>query len=153
LVGPSPALRRRLLACNADSTHANAAVVLQDQHASCGIALAVDLLEDDELDEAIQLRDYDILAGYTEPWRDPHELVRPLLGSDGVRNFSGYADDRVDTLIRGSILREDREFRRERYTLIEEAVRDDVPVIVLFHPYAYDAVSTRISGYTALPPV
>lgn len=153
LIGIPTDLRLRLLTNNADATLANTAIVLQEQLASCGIALSVDLLEDDELDEAIRLRDYDILAGYTEPWRDPHELVRPLLGAGGTRNFSGYAEERVETLIRGAILREDRAFRQERYTLIERAVQDDVPVIVLFHPYAYDAVSASLVGYGTYPPV
>lgn len=153
LLGIPTDLRVRLLTNNADATLANTAIVLQEQLASCGIALSVDLLEDAELDEAIRLRDYDLLAAYTEPWRDPHELVRPLLGADGTRNFSGYADDRVEPLIRGAILWPDRAFRRERYALIEEAVQEDVPVIVLFHPHTYDAVSTKVAGYSTLPPV
>jgi peptide/nickel transport system substrate-binding protein len=153
LLGIPTDLRLRLLTNNADATLANTAVVLQEQLASCGIALSVDLLEDADLEEAIRLRDYDIVAAYTEPWRDPHELVRPLLGTDGLRNFSGYADERVEVLIRGGILREDRAFRRERYTLIERAVQEDVPVIVLFHPYSFDAVSAQVTGYSTLPPV
>jgi len=146
-------LRIRLLADNADATLANTAVVLQEQLASCGIALSIDLLEGEELDEAIRRRDYDLLLGYTEPWRDPHELVRPLLAPDGARNRSGYDSEQVDVLIRGAILRADRAFRRDRYALIEEAVERDVPVIVLFHPYYYDAVSTGLAGYGMFPPV
>lgn len=153
LLGIPTDLRVRLLTNNADATLANTAIVLQEQLAACGIALSVDLLEDDELEEAIRLGDYDLLAAYTEPWRDPHELVRPLLMEDGSRNRSGYTDERVATLVRGAILREDRPFRRERYALIERAVQEDAPVIVLFHPHSYDAVSTRVAGYTTLPPV
>ena len=153
LLGIPTDLRLRLLTNNADATLANTAVVLQEQLASCGIALSVDLLEDADLEEAIRLRDYDLLATYTEPWRDPHELVRPLLVAGGTRNFSGYADEQVEALVRGAILREDRAFRRERYALIEQAVQEDVPVIVLFHPHTYDAISSRVAGYTALPPV
>lgn len=146
-------LRVRLLTDNTDATLANTAIVLQEQLASCGIALSVDLLEGDELDAAVRVRDYDLLAGYTEPWRDPHELVRPLLASDGMRNRSGYASEQVDVLIRGGILHENREFRRERYTLIEEAIERDAPVIVLFHPFSYDAVSADLAGYRTFPPV
>lgn len=153
LLGIPTDLRLRLLTNNADATLANTAIVLQEQLASCGIALSVDLLEDADLEEAIRLRDYDIVAAYTEPWRDPHELVRPLLGADGVRNLSGYDDEQVETLIRGGILREDRAFRQGRYALIEAAVQEDVPVIVLFHPYSFDAVSAQVAGYTTLPPV
>lgn len=145
-------LRLRLVTDDADATLANTAIVLQEQLAACGIALSVDLLEDAALEEAIRGRDFDLLAAYTEPWRDPHELVRPLLASDGIANHSGFADEQVDVLVRGAILREDRAFRRERYTLIEEAVQRAAPVIVLFHPHAYDAVATRLGAYTAYPP-
>jgi peptide/nickel transport system substrate-binding protein len=153
LLGIPTDLRVRLLTDNADATLANTAIVLQEQLASCGIALSVDLLEADELDEAILHRDYDLLLGYNEPWRDPHELVRPLLTSDGSRNRSGYASEQVNVLVRGSIYRADRAFRRERYALIEEAVERDAPVIVLFNPAYYDAVSGDLVGYRVLPPV
>lgn len=145
-------LRLRLVTDDADATLANTAIVLQEQLAACGIALSVDLLEDGALEDAIRQRDFDLLAAYAEPWRDPHELVRPLLASDGIRNHSGFADDRVDVLIRGAILREDRAFRRARYTLIEKAIQWAAPLIVLFHPHAYDAVATRLGAYTAYPP-
>jgi hypothetical protein len=59
----------------------------------------------------------------------------------------------VDVLIRGGILKQDRAFRRERYARIEEAIERDAPVIVLFHPHYYDAVSTQMAGYVAMPPV
>jgi peptide/nickel transport system substrate-binding protein len=153
LLGIPTDLRVRLLTDNADATLANTAIVLQEQLASCGIALSVDLLEGDELEEATLSRDYDLLAGYTEPWRDPHELVRPLLASDGTKNRSGYASEQVDILIRGAIYRDDLAFRIERYALIEEAVERDAPVIVLFNPDYYDAVSVDLAGYRALPPV
>lgn len=152
LLGIPTDLRLRLLTNNADATLANTAIVLQEQLASSGIALSVDLLQDAELDEAIRRRDFDLLASYTEPWRDPHELVRPLLSSDGARNASGFADERVDLLIRGAILRRDRALRRDRYALIEERVQETVPLIVLFHPHSYDAVTTSLQGYTAFPP-
>jgi peptide/nickel transport system substrate-binding protein len=152
LLGIPTDLRLRLLTNNADATLANTAIVLQEQLASCGIALSVDLLQDTDLDDAVRRREFDILASYTEPWRDPHELVRPLLASDGVRNASGFADERVDLLIRGAILRQDRAFRRGRYTRIEERVQETVPLIVVFHPHSYDAVTTALQGYTAFPP-
>jgi peptide/nickel transport system substrate-binding protein len=146
-------LRLRLLTDNADATLANTAVVLQEQLASCGIALSVELLQDDELAEAIRLRDFDLLAGYAPPWRDPHELVRPMLTPDGTRNRSGYVNEDMDILVRGAILHDDRAFRRGLYARIEERVLEDAPVIVLFHPHYFDAVTTSMAGYGMLPPV
>lgn len=146
-------LRLRLITNNADATLANTAVILQEQFAYGGIALSVELLEDDALQTAIRLGDYDLLADYTHPWRDPHELVRPLLASDGVRNRSGYVNPEVDGLIRGATFVALREVRANHYRRLQERVHMDVPVIVLFRPYYYDAMTVRLANYAQLPPV
>lgn len=146
-------LRVRLIANNADATLANTAVVLQEQLAYCGIALSVDLLEDAELEAAVGFGEYDLLADYTRPWRDPHELVRPLLASDGVGNRSGYANPEVDGLIRGATFVGHPDVRASQYARVQEHVHVDVPVIVLFRPYYYDAMTVRLANYAQLPPV
>ena len=146
-------IRLHLLMDNADATLANTAVVLQDQLANCGISLSITLLEGDELLGAIAAGDFDVLVGYSEPWRDPHELAWPLLATDGAENRSGYASTEVDATMRLAIALDDDGFRRSRYTRLEELIRRDVPVVPLFRPYVWDAVSTQFPGYAALPPV
>lgn len=146
-------LRLRLLADNSDATLANTAVVLQEQLAWCGIALSIDLLDGNELEVAMRVRDYDLLASYTRPWRDPHELVRPLLASDGFGNRSGYAVPEVDGMIRGATMVADRDLRREKYTQLQERILEDTPVIVLFRPHYFDAMSRKIVDYAPLQPV
>ncbi|MCA9833792.1 MAG: ABC transporter substrate-binding protein [Thermomicrobiales bacterium] len=145
-------IRLHLLTDNADATLANTAVVLQDQFANCGISLSITLLDGAELADAVANGDYDLLVSYSEPWRDPHELVWPLLSSHGVDNWSGFSSAEIDTLLRAAVLLDDDAFRRGRYTRLEQLVRRDVPVIPLFRPYVWDAVSTRYPGYSALPP-
>lgn len=145
-------IRLHLLADNADSTLANTAVVLQDQLANCGISLSITLLDGEELALAVQHREYDLLVSYSEPWRDPHELVWPLLASDSVSNWSGYNSVEVDVALRAAIARSDREFRVGRYSRLEQIIMRDAPVIPLFRPHVWDAVSTRFPGYAALPP-
>lgn len=152
-IGIHADLRLRLLADNSDATLANTAVVLQEQLAYCGIALSVELLEGEELDAAMHSRDYDLLASYTRPWRDPHELVRPLLASDGFANRSGYAVPEVDGMIRGATMVADRELRRDKYTQLQERILEDMPVIVLFRPHYFDAMSRKIVDYAPLQPV
>ncbi|MCO5217986.1 MAG: ABC transporter substrate-binding protein [Thermomicrobiales bacterium] len=145
-------IRLHLLADNADSTLANTAVVLQDQLANCGISLSITLLDGEELDAAVRGDEYDLLVSYSEPWRDPHELVWPLLASDGVNNWSRYDSVEIDTVLRAAIALSDREFRIGRYSRLERIILRDAPVIPLFRPHVWDAVSTRYPGYTALPP-
>lgn len=145
-------IRLHLLTDNDDATLANTAVVLQDQFANIGISLSITLLDGVELADAVANGDYDLLVSYSEPWRDPHELVWPLLSSQGVDNWSGFASAEVDTLLRAAVMLDDDDFRIGRYTRLENLVRRDVPVIPLFRPYVWDAVSTRYPGYSALPP-
>lgn len=150
--GIPPDLRLHLLTDNADSTLANTAVVLQEQLANCGISLSITLLEGQELADAIAVGDYDLLVSYSEPWRDPHELVWPLLHSSGPHNWSGYAKAEVDILLEAAIALPSEEFRRARYTRLESIIHRDVPCIPLFRPYVWHAVNVRYPGYAALPP-
>lgn len=145
-------LRLHLLADNADATLANTAVVLQEQLANCGISLSITLLDGDDLDDAIATGGYDLLVSYSEPWRDPHELVWPLLSSLGPLNWSGYDSVEVDTLLRAATALSDKEFRRARYSRLEGIIQKDVPCIPLFRPYVWDAVRVDHPGYAPLPP-
>lgn len=145
-------LRLHLLADNADATQANTAVVLQEQLANCGISLSITLLEGEELQNASSTGGYDLLVSYSEPWRDPHELVWPLLSSRGPLNWSGYDSVEVDTLLRAATAISNEEFRRERYSRLEGIIQRDVPCIPLFRPYVWDAVRMDYPGYAPLPP-
>src|SRR5699024_8084099 len=100
---------------------------------------SIELLDGIELENAVRARDFDLLAAYTRPWRDPHELVRPLLASDGYANRSGYDAPQVDGMIRGATMVSDQDLRREKYTELQDRVLEDVPIIVLFRPYYFDA--------------
>ena len=151
-LGIPPDLRLHLLADNADATLANTAVVLQEQWANCGISLSITLLEGEELAIAIAEGDYDLLVSYSEPWRDQHELVWPLLASSGPHNWSGFCSVEVDTLLRAAIALPDPEFRRARYTRLERIIQREVPCIPLFRPFVWDAVNARYPGYASLPP-
>lgn len=145
-------LRLHLLADNADATLANTAVVLQEQLANCGISLSITLLEGSELRAAETTGDFDLYARYADVWRDPHELAWPLLATDGPFNWGGYSRAEVDLLLDAATSVSDPAFRRARYSRLESLVQRDVPVIPLFRPYVWDAVSTRLPGYQALPP-
>lgn len=145
-------LRLHLLADNADATLANTAVVLQEQLANCGISLSITLLEGEALVEAIETGDYDLLVSYSEPWRDPHELVWPLLFSQGPLNWSGYDSAEMDVILQSAIALSDIDFRRSSYSRLETIIQRDVPCIPLFRPYVWDAVSMDFPGYATLPP-
>jgi ABC-type transport system substrate-binding protein len=89
---------------------------------------------------------------YMPWWRDPHELIRPLVVSDGVMNASGYASNRVDYLAGLACRARDHAERSYLYHAIQEIIARDVPVIPLFFPNHYDATNERLESYPFFPP-
>lgn len=143
----------RLVTTEADTSLANACVFLQEQLAYAGFALTLDLLDDAELARTLETGDWDLHAIHSTSWRDPHELLWPLLHSGGSLNRGGYASARMDALLSGATTSAVEALRAERYLLAQDLVTTDVPVIPLFIPNYYDAVAVAIRNYEVFPPV
>ncbi len=152
-LGKPPGIELRLVASNADASLANACVLLQEQLAWAGIALSLDLLNEMEMQAEMNGGRWDMLMRYTDHWRDPHELVRPLVLSDGTRNAGGYVNSRVDYLAELASQASDNAYRAGFYQTIQRIVASDVPVIPLFFPNYYDAMSSRMENYPFFPPI
>ncbi|MBA2467831.1 MAG: ABC transporter substrate-binding protein [Chloroflexia bacterium] len=152
-LGLPPGIELRLVASATDASLANACVLLQEQLAWAGIALSLDLLDASEMRAELAGGRWDLAMSYTGYWRDPHELVRPLVVSDGSRNAGGYANDRVDYLAELARRASDDAYRAGFYQTIQRVVAGDVPVIPLFFPNYYDAMSTRLRDYPFFPPI
>lgn len=150
-LGYPAGLRLSLICPEQDPSLANASVLLQEQFARAGIAATLELLDARSLAEAVAASAFDLLIGYRGPWLDPHELVRPLVASDGVANLSGYANPTVDGQIAAAVAPADLETRVERYRAIQELLLVDVPWITLFLPNHYHAVTAQIAGMRAYP--
>ena len=143
----------RMITTASDATLANACVLLQDQLAYAGIAVTLDLLDHGELARTFEMGDWDLFAMYSSAWRDPHELLRPLLHSDGDLNRGGYASARMDFLIDGATRLDVEAQRGEYYRLAQDIAYAEVPIIPLFIPNYYDALSRSLRNYTVFPPV
>lgn len=146
-------LQLRLITLESDASLANACVLLQEQLADAGIALTLDLLDSAELARAFEVGDWDLLAMYSPTWNDPHELLRPLLHSDGEVNRGGYASTRMDVLIDTAATLAIEGRRSDYYRLVQEIVYADIPIIPLFIPNYYDAMSRALRNYEVFPPV
>lgn len=147
-LGYPAGLSLSLLCPERDASLANAAVLLQEQCAQAGIALTLQLLEVPALGRTLADGDYDLVMTWQGPWLDPHELVRPLLASDGVENTSGYANPVLDRLIDAANLPADQHVRAGLYREIQETMLRDFPWIVLFHPNQFHATVARMEGFT-----
>lgn len=152
-LGNPPGVDLRLIANEADASLANASVVLQEQLAWAGIALSLDFFDDAAMETELAGDSWDLAIRYTPYWDDPHELVHPLLTSDGPANIGGFRSQRLDYLA-GLANRARGNARRARlYRSIEEIVVNEVPVIPLFFPNYYDAMRTRLQDYLFFPPI
>ncbi|MGC4106607.1 MAG: ABC transporter substrate-binding protein [Thermomicrobiales bacterium] len=143
----------RLIADERDGSAANAAVLIQEQLSYVGIAITLDLLDEQALRRALANRDYDLFITSTPAWLDPHELVRPLLHSDGPDNLMGYRNSLVDRLIDRAIATPDQATRAAAYQQLQQVLLVEVPFIVLFFPNTYDAMTSRLQDYGWYPPV
>ncbi len=152
-LGQPPGVELRLVASDTDASLANACVLLQEQLAYAGIALSLDLLDETEMQEAMTSGRWDVAMRYTQHWRDPHELVRPLVVSDGTQNSGGYVNPRIDYLAELASRASDDAYRAGFYQTIQRVAVKDVPVIPLFFPNYYDAMSNRLQNYPFFPPV
>lgn len=148
-LGYPAGLSLSLLCPEQDATLANAAILLQEQFAQAGIAVTLQLLAPSVLDQSLAEGAYDVAISWQGPWLDPHELVRPLLASDGVENTGGYANPALDKLIDAANLPADQDVRADLYQRIQQTMLEDVPWIVLFHPSQYHATVARLQGMTA----
>lgn len=141
------------LACpDSSPALANSAVLLQEQLANAGIAVSIDLLSDDELEDVRRSGDFDLMVTFLPLWNDPHELAHPLLHSEGSSNISGFASRRADHLLARSRFVAGESRRGAYYRELQRIVDDQVPVVPLFATPWLDGVRTRIAGYTEAPP-
>lgn len=152
-LGNPPGIALRLVASAADASLANASVLLQEQLAWAGVSLSLDLLDEPEMEATMAGGRWDLAMRYTDYWRDPHELIRSLVVSDGTRNAGGYVNSRVDYLAGLAGRASDDAYRAGFYQTIQQIVASEAPVIPLFFPNYYDAMSVRIENYPYFPPV
>jgi len=152
-LGHRPGTRLRMLTSAQDPVLVNAAVTLQDQLAYAGLELEIDLIDSERLDAEVLAGTWDLLVRRTAHWRDPHELVRPLLVSGASENYSGYSSSRVDYLVDLARRARFQEYRGDLYRDIQQIIRTEVPIIPLLFPHYYDAMTTAIQGYPAFSPV
>lgn len=151
-LGEPPGLEMRLIASSGDGSLGNAAVMLQEQLAWAGIALSIDLVSPSEMNATLEAGNWDLHMTSTPWWQDPHELFRPLISSDGSANIAGYASPRCDYLISLACRSRGEGVRAAYYQTVQEIVDRDVPIIPLFFPNYFDAMSNRLESYPFLPP-
>jgi peptide/nickel transport system substrate-binding protein len=152
-MGITPGLPLNLIASEHDASIANTCVLLQDQLAFAGFAVNLELLSDAEMETAIKDGAYDLRAVYSPYWRDPHELIHPLLSSDGMANRGGFSSQEVDVLLSQATSQPYPDYRAVRYGAVQRVASMLTPIIPLFTTRYIDAMSSRLVNYPSMIPV
>ena len=151
-LGILPGIELRLVAPAGDASLANACVTLQEQFAWAGFALALDLLDEGEMSQELRAGEWDLLIETLPWWHDPHELVWPLLTTNGPANHGGYSSSRLDYLAALAGRARGETERATLYHSIQELVDRENPLVPLYFGNYYDAMTANVVDYLAYPP-
>ncbi|PZW46818.1 peptide/nickel transport system substrate-binding protein [Humitalea rosea] len=116
-----------------------------------GTNLTVEVTEANTVFSRIRAGDYQ--AG-TWGWLgmiDPDEYSYDLLHSSGWRNFAGYANPALDTLLIQARRELDPARRGALYKQSEHLWIEDMPVIPLFCSNVHNLLASNVTGFTQLP--
>lgn len=101
-------------------------------------------------DRVMQKRDYDLAMSV---WSfDVNEDIGQLFARTGVRNFIGYADDRVDQLLNGAYASQDPSEQQAYMKEVHKRLNDTAPYVFLwslrnFSAISWDVVGAQIQAY------
>lgn len=123
---------------------------LQSQLRAGGVKVEVRFLDEADWKARIwRERDYDLVLSQ---WSfDRNEDVRDQLHSTGNRNFSGYSNPEVDTLLDAARAARDPAAKKSALRTVHAKVHDDVPMLFLWTLDSYAAMSTSVSGVIVHP--
>ena len=128
-----------------DSTFVNAASIIAAEWAAVGIKAEIQTVDFATLMSVAGTEDYDVLAvQYTYAPVDPYPDVAWLLGGEG--SWTGYSDDTLNDALTKSQLTSDPEETKERFSVVDKKVQEDVPMFSAYVISAQGAVSKRITG-------
>lgn len=131
-----------------EETLAMTADLIQKQLEEIGVELLVEKYEEEELNEKIVNRDYDLLLygqslGYN---MDIFSFWHSSQADKGGLNFSNYRNPKVDYLIENIRSTFDDTEKQKQLTDLASVISDDVPAIFLYTPTYYYLVDVRILG-------
>ncbi len=99
--------------------------------------------------KVILQRDFDLTLG---AWSfDESSNVFELFHTDGSKNYFGFSEKRMDTLLAQSVDTFDPELFRSIYLKVHEKAHTELPYIFLWSVYGYTAISNRVSGVEIHP--
>lgn len=128
-----------------DRTFVNAATIMVAQWQAVGIKAEVKTVDFATLMAISGSRDYDILAvQYTYAPVDPYADMAWLLGGEG--SWTGYGNDEVNEALAQTQVISDAAELTKLYSVVNQHVQEDVPMISAYVISALGAKSERLTG-------
>ncbi len=79
------------------------------------------------------------------------EYLGELFHSKGARNFNGYSNPKVDTIIEASRREFDQAKRGDLARQAEDIIAEEVALLFCFNANAHSMMSKKVKGFVALP--
>lgn len=128
-----------------DSTFVNGAQILVAQWAQVGINVQVTTMDLASLMSAAGSTEYDMMAvQYTYAPVDPYPDVAWLLG--GEESWTGYANEEINAALEATQSATDTEQLKKDYAVVDQKVKEDVPMFTAYVISQMGAVSNRVTG-------
>ena len=128
-----------------DSVFVNAAMIIATQWQAVGIQAEIQTVDFATLMDVSGTGEFDILAvQYTYPPVDPYVDIAWLLSGEG--SWTGYSDAAVDEALANTQLTSDIAETIELYSIVNNKVQEDVPMISAYVISAQGAMNKRLVG-------
>ena len=128
-----------------DNTFVNGVQVMVAQWAAVGINVEVTTVDLATLMSVAGTTDYDIMAvQYTYAPVDPYPDVTWLLGGEG--SWTGYSDDEINAALEDTQGTADTQQLKKDYAIVDQKVKDEVPMFTAYVISQLGAVSNRVTG-------
>lgn len=128
-----------------DSAFVNGAQILVAQWAQAGINVQVTTMDLASLMSAAGSTEYDMLAvQYTYAPVDPYPDAAWLLG--GEESWTGYANEEINAALEDTQSASDTEQVKKDYAIVDQKVKEDVPMFTAYVISQMGAVSNRVTG-------
>ncbi len=126
--------------------------VVQGQLSQVGFSVNLQVMDYSTIDERANSEEFDLVMWSNSLlWYSDPDRLADFVHSKDATMFSGYANDRVDTLLEEARRIPDANERKRRYDEVQSIVQRDVPIGWLTYVTNVVGMNAGIDGYEPLP--
>jgi peptide/nickel transport system substrate-binding protein len=116
-----------------------------------GTKLTVEVTEANTVFQRLRAGDYQASAWGWLGFIDPDEYTYDILHTKGWRNFHGYSNAKLDTMLEAARRELDKTKRGALYKEAEALMIEDMPVLPCFCSNIHNLMAKKVRGFDQLP--